>query len=146
MAEERVSGRCLCGAVSFAATLKDGSMHVCHCAMCRRWTGGVLMYLSVAPDSFSVTKGEAELSVYRSSEAAERGFCKACGSSLFWRLHDGSQIDVSAQSVDDSSRFPFESEIFIDDKPSNYAFANPTRKLTSAESAALNAAGGGANG
>lgn len=135
-AGERVSGRCLCGAVSFAATLKDGGMGVCHCGQCRRWTSGVFMYLSILPETLEIT-GRDSLAGYRSSNIAERGFCRTCGTSLFWRLHDGSQIDVSAQALEDPSRFPFETEVFFDDKPSNYAFANATTKLTSAASAAL---------
>ncbi len=130
-AGERISGKCLCEAVTFEATLTDGAMHVCHCSMCRRWTGGMLTYLTVEAGSLDL-RSDA-LSVYRSSEWGERGFCARCGSSLFWRTQDGLVADVSAQAVDDSGRFPFASEIFIDEKPGNYAFANATRKVTGEE-------------
>jgi hypothetical protein len=129
-AGERVSGKCLCGATTFVASLADGAMHACHCAACRRWTGGMLLYLPVEPGSFS-SAGSTE--VFKSSSWAERGFCAVCGSSLFWRMQDGSSVDVSAQAVDDPGRFPFASEIFVEEKPANYDFANATVKRTGAE-------------
>ncbi len=144
-AGERITGRCICGAATFAATLKDGAMHACHCDMCRRWTGGVLLYLPVETEDFELSGGGA-IGIYQSSEWAERGFCKLCGTSLFWRMRDGGGADVSAQAVDDSGRFPFESEMFIEEKPANYAFANDTLKRTGAEVMAehhgIGAAGG----
>ena len=36
---ESMSGRCLCGAVSFVATGVHLDHHACHCDMCRRWGG-----------------------------------------------------------------------------------------------------------
>ncbi len=80
---------------------------------------------------------EAELGIYSSSQWGERVFCKTCGSSLMWRSKDGAHIVVSAQAFDDPYVFSFTSEIFIDDKPGNYAFANETQKMTNAEVYAL---------
>lgn len=134
-AGERIEGRCLCGAARFSATLLQHAMHVCHCGMCRRWTSGVFMNLSVEPDSLAF-EDDATVGVYVSSETGERGFCRACGSPLFWRARDGSSVDVSAQAVDDPGRFPFATEIFMDDKPANYDFANATRRFTGGEWAA----------
>ena len=77
------------------------------------------------------------LGVFTSSDWGERCFCSKCGSTLFWRMRDGSSAHVCAQAFDDPSVFTFAEEIFIDDKPDNYAFANDTRKLTGAEVMAL---------
>ncbi|MFJ5487370.1 GFA family protein [Hansschlegelia beijingensis] len=137
-AGERVQGECLCGAVTMAATLKDGSMHACHCSMCRRWSAGPFLYLAVEPASLQIAGGEA-VGRYRSSAEAERGFCRICGSTMFWRALDGSSLDVSAQSVDDPARFPFATEVFMDDKPGNYAFADATRKFSGDEGSARTA-------
>ena len=134
-AGDRVQGRCLCGAMSFAATLGDGAMHACHCDMCRRWAGGPFLYLPIDPVSLELTGGDA-VGRYRSSGDAERGFCKVCGSTMFWRALDGRSADVSSQAVDDPGRFPFESEVFYEEKPANYEFANPTRKWRGNEIAA----------
>lgn len=125
-AGESVSGRCLCGAVSFTATLKRAEMGVCHCGMCRRWTGGVFTYAPLDIASLNVSGGDS-LRYYRSSSFGERGFCAECGSSLFWRAQDGGGIEVSAQALDDPSRLSFAEQIWMDDKPSNYDFADYTK-------------------
>lgn len=77
--------------------------------------------------------GEDALGVYRSSDYGERVFCSKCGSTLFWRMADGSHTSVSAQAFDDPSVFDFTTEIFVDEQPANYAFANKTRKMTGPE-------------
>lgn len=132
---EPLHGHCLCGAVKFNATPKKMAMGVCHCSMCRRWTGGVLM--SVDCGASVKIEGEQNLGVYRSSGWGERCFCKLCGSTLFWRMQNGAITVVSAQAFEHPEAFHFESEIFIDSKPDNYAFANNTKKMTEAEVVAM---------
>jgi hypothetical protein len=62
--------------------------------MCRRWTAGP--YLTVdCGDSFNVSDAAA-VEVYRSSDWAERAFCKRCGSRLFYRLVGSNNHFVSA--------------------------------------------------
>jgi len=79
-------GSCLCGEVSFTAKNAIQSVGACHCGMCRKWGGGPLMAVDCGTD---VTfEGEKYISVYDSSEWAERGFCKKCGSHLFYRLKE----------------------------------------------------------
>ena len=128
---ESLPGRCLCGAVRFTARPKKPEMDVCHCEMCRRWSGGAWMTVECEPDIAFETDGA--LGIYGSSGHAERGFCTQCGTSLFWRMRDGSLLTVSAQVFDDPMQFRFVSEIFIDHKPPNYSFANATQKKTAAE-------------
>ncbi|MGX1496734.1 hypothetical protein ACSSV1_001770 [Labrenzia sp. MBR-25] len=130
---ERLSGGCLCGEVRFAATPVDGEMGVCHCAMCRRWTGGTYMAVSCGPMDSLEIEGKDALGVYKSSDYGERVFCSKCGSSLMWRMADGSHVSVSAQAFDDPAAFKFTSEIFVDEQPANYAFANETRRMTGPE-------------
>lgn len=127
------TGGCLCGAVRFTATPTTHEVDACHCGMCRRWTGGVYM---AAPCEGVTMEDEAATGVYRSSDYGERVFCKTCGSSLVWRMQDGSSAHVSVSALDDLSGFVLAQEIFIDEKPAVYDFANDTRKLTGAEFAA----------
>lgn len=128
---QALKGRCLCGAVQFTATPTRNEMEVCHCAMCRRWVGGV--FTAVSCGSSVAVADDSALGVYVSSEWGERCFCKQCGSTLFWRMRDGSNTGVSAQAFDDSAAFAFTTEIFIDEKPANYVFANATVRRTGAE-------------
>ena len=131
MTSKPLSGRCLCGAVRFTATPESMTMGVCHCSMCRRWSGGTFM--AVDCGSSLKIEDESALGVYHSSEWGDRCFCKTCGTTLFWRLRQGSHDVVAAQAFDDPSQFEFTSEIFVDDKPRNYMFANHTKKMTGAE-------------
>ena len=141
--EASLTGGCLCGAVRFTATPEKAEMSVCHCGMCRRWTSSVFMGVGVG-ESLAL-EGEPELGVYASSNHGERIFCATCGSSLFWRMRDGSHTEVAAQAFDDPSGLMLRREVFIDEKPPTYEFANPTKKLTGAELMAM-FTGAGANG
>jgi hypothetical protein len=131
MAATPKQGGCLCGAVRFTATPKDSDVGACHCSMCRRWTAGPFMVLDCA-DTMKV-EDASNLGVYRSSEWAERCFCKQCGSVLFYRLIGKEFSAVSAEAFDDRSGLTFTSQIFIDNKPPYYEFANKTHNMTSAE-------------
>ncbi|QDG77287.1 GFA family protein [Labrenzia sp. PHM005] len=132
---ERLSGRCLCGKVRFSAVPEKDDMGVCHCEMCRKWTGGT--YMAVDCGSSVEFDGSESLGIYKSSGYGERLFCKECGSSLAWRLQDGTHTSFSAQAFDEPSRFKFKTEIFTDEQPDNYAFANETTRMTGPEVIAL---------
>lgn len=137
-APDRQSGQCLCGAVRFTAA-PHGGMHACHCILCRRWSGGV--FLSVECGDSVEVEDPTALQTFVSSEWAERQSCRTCGSSLFWRMREGGLTAVSIQAFDDPSAFGFKDEIFIDQKPSTYAFAGDRPRLTGEEVFAQFAAG-----
>ena len=73
---------------------------------------------------------ESQISVFKSSAWAERGFCKTCGSHIFYRLHDKSYINFPLGLFPDTGNFRFNSQIFIDRKPPCYEFGNKTEMLT----------------
>ncbi len=112
------SGQCLCGAVTFEARDVDPHIHACHCLMCRRWSGGPAMAASVGSVSF---QGEENIVRYASSEWAERGFCKICGSNLFYLLKPSRYI-IEAGAFNQQN-FELQSEIFSSAKPGWYQFA-----------------------
>jgi hypothetical protein len=132
------TGRCLCGAVSYAAKDLEPKMAACHCGMCRRWTGGPLLSVGSSDVSWS---GTDKIRTYTSSEWAERGFCAVCGTSLFYRVtapgpHHG-RVHVAFGTLDDQSGFDLTLEFFIDLKPEAYTLAGERRRLTEAEVMAL---------
>ncbi|MGD9670052.1 MAG: GFA family protein [Hyphomicrobiaceae bacterium] len=131
-----VSGRCLCGAVTFTARTAGSDVGACHCTMCQRWAAGPLLAAEIDASSLRVAD-DASLGVYQSSEWGERLFCKSCGTPLFWRSRDGQHAIVSAGALDDKSGLRFASQIYIDEKPSYYEFANDTAKMTGAEFIAM---------
>ena len=123
------SGSCLCGSVKYTAQ-SGNSVGACSCGMCRKWNGGPQMAVFCG-ESVSF-ENEDTISVYKSSDWAERGFCKKCGSHLFYRFH-GNQHMMLAGSLDNNDDFSFETQYFIDNKPSFYSFAEKTNDLTGAE-------------
>ena len=80
-----------------------------------------------------VFDGEENITVYDSSPWAERGFCKICGSHLFYRLKETQEYQVPAGLFDDQENFHFELQVFTDYKPAFYSFANETVEMTEAE-------------
>jgi len=125
------TGTCLCGAVRITANNPSNKVGACHCGMCRKWGGGPYMEIDCGTDvSF---EGEENITVYNSSSWAERGFCKKCGSHLFYRLKENRQHMVAVGLFDDQEQFVFESQVFIDKKPSFYSFSNKTYNMTEAE-------------
>ncbi|MEC3859778.1 GFA family protein [Mesobacterium sp. TK19101] len=124
MSEQR-TGRCMCGAVRFTATDVPSKGGICHCEMCRRWTGSALIGITVPTGSIT-WQGEAP-SVIQSSDWAERGFCGKCGSGLFFRVtlqgdwFGNTELPVGV--FDDPNGFEITNEIYIDHKPDSYAYA-----------------------
>ena len=124
-------GRCLCGAVKFTAESANNSVAACHCGMCRRWGGGPLMAVSCGTEV--AFEGEENITVYNSSDWAERGFCKKCGSHLFYRLKGNNEHQMPAGLFDNQGSFNFDLQVFIDIRPSFYSFANQTNEMTEAD-------------
>ena len=127
------TGGCLCGAVRFEVALASEKFHVCHCGMCRKWSGGPLMAVPCQGGA-TFTKQDG-LAWYRGSKWAERGFCAQCGTSLFWRLAEDpdAMFIVAVESLDDASDLTLEQHIYIDAKPDRYDFADNRPRLTEAE-------------
>ncbi len=124
-------GSCLCGAVKVTAKTTSNHVDACHCNMCRKWTGGPLFAVECGED---VTfEGSENISVFNSSEWAERGFCSKCGTHLFYRFKEQNQYILPAGLLEDQESFTLEKQIFIDEKPSFYSLANKTKNMTGEE-------------
>ncbi len=125
-----VTGKCLCGAVTFVAEAAEPHIHACHCSMCRSWTGGPMQAARVTGVTYG---GEEYIKTYPSSDWAERGFCTECGSSLFYRMPETGMTVMALGAFDDQNLFELTGEIFVDQKPSGYDFAGDHERLTEAE-------------
>jgi hypothetical protein len=103
--------------------------------MCRKWTGGAGM--SIDAGEHTTFSGEEFVGRYSSSEWAERGFCKNCGTHLFYRLKKTDHYFLFIGLFGDTIAPRFDLQEFIDQKPAYYAFANETKTQTEAEGYAL---------
>lgn len=131
MTSQQGRGGCLCGSVQFRAAACNTHVGACHCSMCRKWGGGPFFAVDCGTDV--VFEGEESISVYSSSEWAERGFCSRCGSHLFYRLKGSGQTMIPAGLFDDLSAPVFDHQVFIDEKPGWYEFSNATKNMTGEE-------------
>jgi hypothetical protein len=123
-----LSGTCLCGAVSIDFTPPGTHIDACHCSMCRKWAGGPHIGLPMVKEAdFS---GEANIEHFASSEWAERGFCKTCGTHLFYYFVPQKAYSFPAGLFDGLEGFTMTEEIFIDAKPDYYSFSGERERLT----------------
>ena len=113
---DNLKGRCLCGEVKFELEPPFREVVVCHCTQCAQWTGHQVAATAVSPDRWNVIDGEDRLQWYRSSDYALRGFCKTCGSNLFWRRTDKNHISIMAGAIDDPSGLEIGAHIFTKDQ------------------------------
>lgn len=133
-----VKGSCLCGAVKLSTPSINNHLAACHCSMCRKWGGGA--FLGVECNEGVSFEGEENIRVYQSSAWAERGFCNQCGSHLFYRLKANNHHFIPVGIFDRDSNFVFDLEVFIEEKPEYYSFANQTKHMTGQELMAMFAA------
>lgn len=124
-------GRCLCGSVDIRVKSISTEIGACHCSMCRKWGGGPLLAVDCGTDvSF---KGEDKITIYSSSDWAERGFCSKCGTHLFYRLKQNMQYIMPVGLFENAPSLIFDHQIFIDEKPEYYSFENQTKNMTGEE-------------
>ncbi|WP_395020846.1 GFA family protein [Dongia sp.] len=106
-----LKGRCLCGAVSFEIQGATTAPSLCHCSQCRRIHGAPGASVG-APISAYRISGEESLNWYRLPKS-EQGFCKICGSKLFWReAADSQELDATAGSLDNPTGLKLGRHIF----------------------------------
>ena len=67
-----------------------------------------------------VLDSDQGLSWYQSSESARRGFCRICGSSLFWFPVAGSRICIMAGTLDQPTGIEAAEHIYVDFKADYY--------------------------
>jgi hypothetical protein len=98
------TGGCQCGAVRYALyAMPEGS--VCHCRMCQKATGGFFAALAKVDKADLVwTRGAP--AGFRSSPAACRDFCAACGTPLTFRFLDAAHMEVTIGSLDQPALAP----------------------------------------
>lgn len=127
------TGGCMCGKVRYQATT-GARFAACYCKMCQRWSAGAFM--GVTCEDFAVTEGADHLTVFESSDWAQRAFCRACGSNIYYHAQ-GHSPSVALGSLDDTDGMDVRIQFFIDKKPVGFSLANETKALTEADCEAL---------
>ena len=89
---DKVTGGCLCGKVRFVATGRPYRVGLCHCLDCRKHHGAPFHASAIFPETAVVIEGETR-------DYEGRHFCPDCGSSVFSR--SGDETDINIGSLDE---------------------------------------------
>ena len=114
------TGRCECGKVAFEVEAVRDTVVACHCQQCRRTSGHI--WASTHASSFEALNFSEDegLTWYTSSDFAKRGFCKFCGSSLFYKMHAETPLSIAAGCLDLPTGMHTDKHIFVKDKGDYY--------------------------
>ena len=139
-AGERRTGRCLCGAVSYAIERPVEKVFANYDEASRRWTGGVGLTIMLRATGTSF-HGWGNVVQHATSDRERHCFCRRCGTSLFVRhiapeAMDG-MLSLSAGTLDDLEGLTLAAETYFDEKPELLTFGGAHRKLTKAEIEAM---------
>jgi len=118
-----ITGSCLCGGVAFEISGPLRPVIACHCSQCRKQSGHYAAFTSCQNADLKFTS-ESTLAWYRASASAGRGFCKACGSLLFWRADGRDSTSVAAGSLNGKTGLVTEGHIYCADKGDYYAICD----------------------
>jgi hypothetical protein len=118
-APKPLTGRCLCGGVTYSADAEPVIQAVCHCKDCQRQTANPFSVVVGVPEAAFAVEGST-LSSFKttgtdSGEETVRHFCSACGSPLFTLTASApGVVIIKAGSLDDMSWFEPAVEIWTD--------------------------------
>jgi hypothetical protein len=70
--------------VQFEVENPPATLSVCHCASCKKLSGGAgTVNLGVPPAAIHNVAGQELLTTYQPPEGSAKTFCRACGTNLF---------------------------------------------------------------
>lgn len=103
-----LTGRCLCGGVTYSADAEPVVQAVCHCTDCQRQTGNPFSVIVAVPRASFEAEGKTLASFATIGEdhggETHRSFCSACGSPIFSSAAVAPElIFIKAGSLDDAS-------------------------------------------
>ncbi len=113
------SGACLCGAVRYEVSGPLRQVVGCHCSQCRRTSGHYVAATAALREDLIVVHAEG-LAWYRSSPQARRGFCRHCGSSLFWDGEGRDTMSIMAGTLDGPTGLSTVLHIYTEDAGDYY--------------------------
>lgn len=127
-----MKGNCLCSTIEVEMKTSSPEITACHCEICNRWNGGP--FIVIESNNMRITAGGEYISVYSSSDWAERAFCKSCGTHLCFKIKEAEIYHFNAALFTLLEKPPLVAEIFTNNKPYYYDYLSPaSKKITEAE-------------
>ena len=116
MSEDKKTGSCLCGEVSYSFNESSViSAHHCHCKDCQKSTGSGKATIVMIPENALQMKGEIKIYTVTGTDGSHvtRGFCESCCSPLISYIEEMQGIRlIKAGSLDDSSWLKIDSNFW----------------------------------
>ncbi|MCP5073589.1 MAG: GFA family protein [Rhodobacteraceae bacterium] len=122
------TGSCECGAVKYEIKGELRPAVACHCTQCRKTSGHYWTATQAPSENLTLTKADG-LKWFRSSTWARRGFCRFCGSSLFWEVDGEGTTSIGAGTLDDATGLQTEKHICVADKGTYYELSDDLPQL-----------------
>jgi hypothetical protein len=95
-----VTGSCLCGGVRFEVAEPFEGVSQCHCASCKKLSGGPGTVSGHAPSAaIRIVSGSELVRTYQPADGSAKTFCVTCGSNLFgggWPESETASVRLSA--------------------------------------------------
>lgn len=108
---QTLSGGCHCGRLRYAVTGELVEAGYCHCSICRKTTGAIMLAFASFPvGGFCYTKGQPEN--YASSERGQREYCGHCGAQICHRAVDPVTVDINTGTLDQPEAAPPQFHIY----------------------------------
>lgn len=123
-----ITGGCECGKVRFEVPEVRDTVTVCHCGQCRRTSGHIWASTNARVVDLRFLADEG-LEWFASSSFAKRGFCRHCGSSLFYRQNTEETIAIAAGCLDATEGLTTGKHIFVADKGSYYEIGDDAPQI-----------------
>lgn len=114
---------CLCGAVTVHVDAVLPAPNACHCTMCRKQSGHHWASVEV-PKAGVTIHNAANVTWFQASKKVRRGFCKTCGSFLFFDALFQDWIAIAMGAFDGSTGVALALHIYTDDKGDYYQIAD----------------------
>jgi len=89
-----LTGGCLCGNVRLVATGRPYRVGLCHCLDCRKHHGALFHASAIFPETAVTVASET-------CDFAGRFFCPRCGSSVFSRTADETEVNLGSLDAPD---------------------------------------------
>jgi len=117
--ETVATGGCMCGGVRYEVRGKLRDIVACHCVQCRKSSGHFVAATACRRSAFTLLKADT-LRWYVAVPGYRRGFCCACGSSLFFEEDGGERVSIAAGTLDEPQGLSIVAHIFASEAGDYY--------------------------
>ncbi|WP_375689442.1 GFA family protein [Pseudooceanicola sp. LIPI14-2-Ac024] len=113
---DATAGMCQCGAVRYRIAAGPALETICGCRMCQRASGNFVSAFYMVADDQVVWEGTPP-AIFASSDVAERGFCAACGTPLYFRETGSGWTEFLAATLRQGTPFDPKAHVRSADTP-----------------------------